>query len=162
MEKDMVITRILNAPRELVFKAWTDPDLLSQWWGPEHFTAPIVKIDPRVGGQVLLSMQSPEGDMYWSGGEFKEYDPPNRLAWTDHFADEDGNLVLPEAYGMPADFPAETLVTVTFETVDGNKTRLTIHNNIPMALAETAQAAEGWKSSLDKLATVVEPTGETA
>lgn len=162
MAKDMVITREFNAPRDLVFRAWTDPALLSQWWGPQYFTAPIVKVDPRVGGQVLLAMRSPDGATFWSGGVIQEFDPPNRLAWTDHFADEDGNVVPPETYGMPADFPNETLVTITFESIAGNKTRLIIHNNIPAEVAETLQATEGWNSSLDKLAVVVETANETA
>ncbi len=136
--------------------------MLKQWWGPEHFTSPVAKLEPFVGGRVLLAMQSPDGEVYWSGGVVKEYDPPARLAWTDHFADEYGNVISPEAYGLGADFPAESLLTITFESLADGKTKLTMITDTPVEVAESAGAVEGWSTSLDKLQRVVEAAAEAA
>ena len=62
----MVITRVFDAPRELVWKAWTDPKYVMQWWGPKGFTAPVCKIDFRVGGKFLCCMRAPDGQEGWN------------------------------------------------------------------------------------------------
>ncbi len=90
---ELVITRIFDAPRELVWQAWTDPKQLVKWWGPKNFTAPVAKIDLRVGGKYLYCMRSPESQDYWSTGTYREVVPPERLVCTDSFADADGNVV---------------------------------------------------------------------
>src|ERR1700758_1480557 len=64
----MVVTRVFDAPRALVWKAWTDPQYVMQWWGPKGFTAPFCKIDFRVGGKFLWCMKSPDGQEFWNGG----------------------------------------------------------------------------------------------
>lgn len=71
----LVIRRILDAPREAVWKAWTDPDRLMRWWGPEGFTSPACRIDLRVGGKYLFCMRSPEGKDYWSTGVYRDIVP---------------------------------------------------------------------------------------
>src|ERR1700704_4147210 len=71
----MVITRVFDAPRALVWKAWTDPQYVMQWWGPKGFTAPFCKIDFRVGGKFLCCMKSPDGQEGWNGGEYHEIVP---------------------------------------------------------------------------------------
>ena len=68
----MVVTRVFDAPRALVWKAWTDPQYVMQWWGPKGFTAPFCKIDFRVGGKFLCCMKSPDGQEGWNGGEYHE------------------------------------------------------------------------------------------
>jgi len=85
-KNEITITRIFDAPRELVFKAWTDPDLVRQWWGPKGFTSPVARIDLRVGGEYFNCMRSPEGKDYWSKGVFREIVAPARLVMTDSFA----------------------------------------------------------------------------
>jgi len=74
-ETELVITRVFDAPRELVWKAWTDPDQVARWWGPKGFTAPACKMDLRVGGEYLNYMRSPEGQDFWSKGVFREVVP---------------------------------------------------------------------------------------
>jgi uncharacterized protein YndB with AHSA1/START domain len=74
-ERELVITRIFDAPREKVWKAWTDPERVKRWWGPKDFTAPVIKIDLRVGGKYLYCMRSPEVKDFWSGGIFQEVVP---------------------------------------------------------------------------------------
>src|SRR3989337_2780421 len=91
--KELVITRLFDAPRELVWKAWTDPKQLMQWWGPKGFTSPVCKQDFRVGGKYLYCMRSPEGKDYWSTGVYREIVAMKKIVCTDSFADEKGNVV---------------------------------------------------------------------
>ena len=150
-ERELVITRIFDAPRELVFKAWTEPEQLMRWWGPTEFTSPVCKIDLRVGGKYLFCMRSPDGQDYYSTGVYLKIDPPNEIAFTDSFADAKGNVVSASHYGMGEDFPLELQVRVTFEEVDG-KTKMTLrHAGFPPG--EHSELAEaGWNGSFDKLA----------
>jgi uncharacterized protein YndB with AHSA1/START domain len=146
----MTITRTFDAPREVVWKAWTDPEQMMRWWGPKDFTSPAAKIDLRVGGKYLNCMRSPEGQDFWSTGVYREIVPPERLVFTDSFADENGNVVPASHYGMGDDFPMEMLVTVTFEE-DNGKTKTTLkHEGLPSGeMAEMTKA--GWNESFDKL-----------
>lgn len=154
-EQELVITRIFDAPRELVWKAWTEPDRMKRWWGPKGFTSPVSKIDLRVGGAYLNCMRSPEGEDYWSTGVYREIVEPERIVYTDSFSDAEGNLVPASHYGMSGDWPLELLVTVTFEEHEG-KTKLTLqHIGIP-AGENRDLAKAGWNESLDKLAEYLE------
>jgi uncharacterized protein YndB with AHSA1/START domain len=149
-KQEIVITRIFDAPRELVWKAFTEPERVKRWWGPKNFTAPVCKVDLRVGGVYLYCMRSPEGQDYWNTGVYKEIIPMERLVYTDSFADEKGNVVPATHYGMSADFPLELLVTVTFEE-QGGKTKMTLrHVGIPAGEMSDLTAA-GWNESFDKL-----------
>lgn len=147
------IERIFDAPRELVWRAWTEPEHMTRWWGPKGFTVPHCTIDFRVGGKILVAMQSPEfneGRPIWSTGIYREIVPLERIVCTDSFADEHGNVVPATHYGMSAEFPLEALVTVTFEDYEG-KTKLTLrHEGLPLSDREGAE--QGWNESFDKLA----------
>ena len=148
------IEREFDAPRDLVWMAWTTPDLIMRWWGPKGFTAPYCRISLRVGGSYLYAMRSPEGKDYWSTGFFHEVVPLERIVATDSFADEKGNVVPATAYGMSAAFPLEMLMTVTFED-KGGKTKLTLtHAGLPPG-KDLEDAREGWNESLDKFAEVL-------
>jgi uncharacterized protein YndB with AHSA1/START domain len=150
VENELVITRIFDAPRELVWKAWTEPNYATKWWGPKDFTAPVCKIDLGVGGKYLFCMRSPDGKDYWSTGVYKEIVENESLVCTDCFADEDGNIVPATHYGMVGDFPLEMLVTVTFEEQEG-KTKMTL-KHIGMPFGEMGDmAGQGWNESFDKL-----------
>lgn len=122
--QELVITRIFDAPRELVFRAWTDPALIALWWGPKYFTAPVCMVELHEGGRYLYCMRSPEGQNFWSTGIYTEIVEPERIVYSDSLADADGNIVPPAHYGMDGNWPLELLVTVTFEEHDG-KTTLT-------------------------------------
>ncbi|TGK29440.1 SRPBCC domain-containing protein [Leptospira gomenensis] len=150
IKNEMVIVRIFDAPRELVFKAWTEPERLMSWWGPKDFSSPGCKLEPRVGGKYHFGMRSPEGQEFWSSGKFLEFVPPEKIVFTDHFADKDGNPVPASYYGMP-DFPEELIVSVHFEELDG-KTKMTVrHAGLPAGeMSEMTEA--GWNQSFDKLA----------
>jgi uncharacterized protein YndB with AHSA1/START domain len=149
---DLFIERIFDAPLELVWKAWTDPAQMIRWWGPETFTSPSCKMDFRVGGTYLFCMRSPEGMDFWSSGVYREIKAFERIVYTDHLSDADGNPISPETYGMSPDFPSEMLVTVTFEEHGEGKTRLTLHQAGIPAGQMTEMARAGWNGSLDKLA----------
>jgi len=159
-KKEFVITRVFDAPRELVWKMWTEPEQLMKWWGPKPFTSPACKIDLRVGGKYLYCMRGSAGPGqpvmdFWSGGTYEEIVPFEKLVCIDGFSNEKGDRVDPAVYGMPAGFPRETMVTITFEDI-GGKTKLTIRYTVSsqavLDAMGTAQMREGWESSLDKLA----------
>lgn len=152
VSQEIVITRIFDAPRALVWRAWTDPGQVKLWWGPKNFTTPVCKIDLRVGGTYLYCMRSPEGSDYWGTGVYREIIEPERIVYTDSFADERGNPVPASYYGMAGDWPAELVVTVTFEEHEKGRTKLTLrHVGIPAGRMSELTAA-GWNESLDKLA----------
>jgi uncharacterized protein YndB with AHSA1/START domain len=143
-ERELVIERIFDAPRELVWKAWTDPKHVAQWWGPRGFTNPVCEMDVRPGGAILIHMRGPDGVVYPAKGVFREIVEPERLVFTDSaFEDEDGNPQL------------EVLTTVTFAE-QGGKTKLTLHaiviKSTPAVAEALAGMEEGWSQSLDKLA----------
>jgi len=152
--REITITRIFDAPRELVWKAWTEPERFMRWLGPKGYTAPVCKVDLRVGGKYLYCMRSPEGQDFWGTGVYREIVPLERIVYTDSFADAEGNLVPPTHYGFAADFPSELLVIVTFEDYEG-KTKLTLkHAGLP-AGEVSQQTVVGWNESFDKLADIL-------
>ncbi len=150
--KELVIMRIFNARRELVWKAWTDLESMKRWWGPKDFTAPVIKIDFRVGGKYLYCMRSPEGQDFWSTGVYKEIVPQEKIVVTDSFADEKGNVVPASYYGM-SDFSLELQVTVTFEEQDGKTKMILKHSGIGnISETDRSNMEQGWNQSFDKLA----------
>lgn len=149
-EKELLITHIFSAPRELVWKAWTEPERLMRWWGPKYFTSPICKIDFRVGGSYLFCMQSPEGEDFWSTGVYLEIIPLEKIIFTDSFADENGNVVPATYYDMEEDFPLELEVNITFEEYDGKTKMILQHIGIPAGITQELTKL-GWNESFDKL-----------
>jgi uncharacterized protein YndB with AHSA1/START domain len=155
MSNEITITRTFDAPVAAVWRAWTDPQTFMRWWGPEHFTSPVARMDFREGGKYLFAMRSPEGQDLYSTGFYREIVPNERIVFTDSFADAEGNVIPPSQYGMGDDFPLETIVTVTFEPL-GDRTRMTIVNTGVPAGEMAEMTREGWRTSLDKLAQAVE------
>jgi uncharacterized protein YndB with AHSA1/START domain len=140
---ELVITRILNAPRSLVWKAWTDPKQVKQWWGPRGFTNPVCKLDLRPGGSIRIDMRGPDGTVFPMTGTYTEITKPKRLVFTSGALGKDGNPLF------------EVLTTVTF-VQQGDKTALTVRARV---ISSTAAAAphiagmnEGWSQTLDRLA----------
>jgi uncharacterized protein YndB with AHSA1/START domain len=148
---ELGITRIFDAPRELVWKAWTEPERVKRWWGPKGFTTPFCSIDLREGGRYLSCMRSPEGKDYWSTGVYREIVPPKWIVCTDSFADENGNVVPASHYGMSGEWPSGLLVSVMFHD-EGGRTKFTLrHDGIPAGEMRDLTKA-GWNESFDKLA----------
>jgi uncharacterized protein YndB with AHSA1/START domain len=145
--RELVITRVFDAPREVVFKAWTDPERLKRWWGPKGFTNPVCEVDLRPGGAIRIHMRGPDGTVYPMTGIFQEIVEPERLVFTSSALDKNGNPLF------------EVLTTVTFLEQSG-KTKLTLRASVTKATAEAAPylagMEQGWSQSLDRLAQEVD------
>jgi uncharacterized protein YndB with AHSA1/START domain len=152
--EDLVIKRIINAPVELVWKAWTEPQHVMQWWGPQHYTSPSCRIDLCEGGSYLFCMRAPKeqgGQDAYNAGVYTKIVPHQTLEFTSFLADIEGNAIDPTAIGMPADFPKEILYNLTFRKL-GELTELTIvEHNWPMTQMRVFSYA-GMHQSLDKFA----------
>jgi uncharacterized protein YndB with AHSA1/START domain len=146
-EQALLLTRVFNAPRSLVFTAWTDPKQLAQWWGPTGFTNPLCELDLRVHGEIRIDMRAPNGTIYPMAGAFREIVPPERLVFTAAALDANGKPIF------------ENLNTVTFVEYDNNKTLLSIEVRVLWESPNAAQylkgMAEGWSRSMDRLSEFV-------
>ena len=139
-ERVLVITRVFDAPRKLVFRAWTDPDQARRWLGPRGFTAPHFEQDLRPGGAWRACLRPDDGGRdLWQGGVLKEVVEPERLVFTFAWDQEDGR---------PGH---ETLVTVTFAEQDG-RTVMTFRQAVFETVDQRDGHAGGWSSSFDRLA----------
>ncbi|MDE1925098.1 MAG: SRPBCC domain-containing protein [Patescibacteria group bacterium] len=148
MEKEITITRLFDASRERVWKAWTDPERLSQWWGPRGVTNPVCEVDPRVGGAVHIVMLAGKelgalaGQRWPMQGTFLEVVEPERLDFENNAVAEDGTVML------------EGETTVVLEDM-GGKTRLTLTTRAKGMVPQAPQMLEGmeagWTQSIDKL-----------
>ena len=138
-ERELVIERIFNAPRHLVFRAWTEPEHMVQWFGPRGFKSTVLKNELRPGGAYRIHMLGPDGD-HWTQGVYREIVPPERLVMAGSWADAQGNPTRPE-----------TVLTLTFAEHDG-KTKLKLHQvGFESVTARDAHQG-GWNSSFDCLA----------
>ena len=151
----MTVTRIFDAPRELVWKAWTDPKYVMQWWGPKGFTAPVCTMDFRVGGKFLCCMKSPDGQEFWNGGEYHEIVPYEKIVSSLYFADAAGNKVEPEHYGIEHEAIENAYDVTLFEDLGDGRTKLTFIGNETMESAKESGQVEGWYQILDKIADVI-------
>ena len=151
----MVITRIFDAPRALVWKAWTDPQYVMQWWGPKGFTSPVCKIDFRVGGKFLYCMRTPDGQEGWNGGEYYEIVPHEKIVYSMYFADSKGNKVDPAEYGAEHEAIGDARDVVIFEDFGNGQTKLTMIGNEPMEDAKSSGQLEGWNETFEKVAAVI-------
>lgn len=143
VQREVAITRIYDAPRELVFSLWVDAKHLAKWWGPHGFTNPRCEVDARPGGKILIHMQGPDGAIYPMGGEFHEVVPHERVVFTSYVELPDSTRVV------------ESHNTVLLETA-GKRTKLTLHARAKgftdMARYMLNGMETGWATSLDKLA----------
>lgn len=150
------ISRVFQASVESLWSAWSEPEMLKQWWGPENYSCPDAKIDFRVGGKSLLAMKGPDGKVIWSGGTYEEIVPKTKIVSTDSFMDEKGNVISAEDAGMPGNWQSDTLyITVEFEKLGENETKMGLsHEGIPKEMYD--DCVSGWNSSIDKLQKLVE------
>jgi uncharacterized protein YndB with AHSA1/START domain len=149
----LVIERVFEAPVDLIWQMWTDPEHFKNWYGPTGFTVPVAEMDVRVGGKHLICMASPDGSMkMWTTGEYKEVVPNERLVYTDSPADENGKVVSPAAMGMPAGHPTITEVIVQLEDLGGRTKMVMTH----AGMAPDSGAGGGWEQAFAKLASYIE------
>lgn len=141
----LILTRTFNAPRALVFKAWTEARRAAVWWGPQGFATLSCQMDVRPGGAWRIRMRSPEGTLHTKRGVYMEIVPPERLAFTWAWEDADGN---------PGH---ETLVTIRFED-DGLATKLTLHQAEFESATSCESHREGWSGCFDRFAAYLAET----
>jgi len=153
-DRELLITRVFDAPRGLVFKAWSDPEHLMRWSAPHGCTLQFYKFDFRPGGVFLHLLRNPTGHDCLCKGTYREIVAPERIVYTLSFADEEGNFVEPAEIGADPDWPRETVVTVTFAEQDG-KTELTLHQTVLESIAKRTGAHPSWLQMLDRLAELV-------
>jgi uncharacterized protein YndB with AHSA1/START domain len=138
-DRVLKIERVFAAPRDLIFKAWTEPEHMMKWFGPRGFKSTVEKHDLRPGGQYRIHMLGPDGD-HWSQGVYREIVPPERLVMEGSWADAQGNLTRPV-----------TILTLTFEA-QGEKTKLRLHQTGFESVTARDMHNTGWNSSFDCLA----------
>jgi uncharacterized protein YndB with AHSA1/START domain len=145
-EATVTLTRVYDAPRDLVWRAWTDPKHMAQWFGPRGFTSSVPELDVRIGGNLRIVMHGPDGNDYPMKGVFREVVPPERLVFSNIAVDNDGNHLL------------EGETTVILEAQDA-KTKLTLRTYakglVPIGPQMLAGMEAGWSQSLDKLEELV-------
>jgi uncharacterized protein YndB with AHSA1/START domain len=128
-KRDLVVTRVFDAPVERVWKAWTDPQQVMQWWWPDRFTSPSAKIDFHEGGTSLVCMRAPKefgGQDMYSTWAYKKIVPMRSIEFIHNLADEDGHKADPVKLGMPPDFPRDQRHLVTFKDLGNGKTEMTV------------------------------------
>jgi len=136
------LRRVLNAPRERIFGALTEPAELARWWGPHGFTTPEIDLDLRVGGRYRLAMQPPDGDLFYLAGEFLEIESPRRLVYTFYWEEPD-----------PGD--RETVVSLSLHD-RRDATEVSLSQGEFATEARLALHRSGWMDSLDSLGELVE------
>ena len=142
-DRVLVITRVFDAPRNVVFKAWTERDHLAQWFGPRGFELTLCTMDLRPGGSYRFGMHSAEGTDHWLQGIYQEIVEPEKLVCTYAWADANGNAIRPE-----------TVLELTFAEQDG-KTAMTLRQSVFESVTACDMHRQGWTSSLDRFAEYV-------
>jgi len=150
-DREVSITRVFDAPRELVFQAWTDPAMLARWFAPHGCSIEFAQAEPRPGGRFHSCIRTPDGQECWCKGDYLEVTPPERLIFTMIVSNAQGESLSPLEAGMDADWPQETRLTVTFVEQDG-RTTLTLQQTVSEALAKRTGAHPSWLQMLDRLA----------
>jgi uncharacterized protein YndB with AHSA1/START domain len=156
-DRELVITRIFDAPRDLVFRAWTDSKLLAKWWGPRGVTNPVCELDARPGGTIHIVMLAGkdlgdlEGQEWPMEGTFVEVVPPKRIVYTSSAVEDES--------GIPQ---LENRITVALEEL-GGRTKMTLHIVVTKAGPGTegplSGMGMGWNQSIDKLGELLKTTG---
>ena len=153
MEKVITVTRIFNAAPELVWKTWTEPELVKRWWGPDRFTCPSAEIHFREGATSLVCMRGPKefpGDFYsiWT---YTKIIPFQRIEFIQNLADASGKKMDPVMVGMPPDFPEDIKTVVLFKEIGKDKTEMTVTEYADMG--QTSRFAQmGLEQSIEKMA----------
>ena len=157
---DFVISRVLDAPRDLVWKCFTDAEHMKQWWGPKGFKVFASAMDLRPGGRYLYGMTAPDGSPMWGRMMYREIVPPEKIVFINSFSDEQGGLT---RHPMAPTWPLEMMSVFTFEEQPGGKTRFTVRWSPRNATAEERKTFDeghgsmnqGWSGTLEQLAAYI-------
>ena len=123
---DVVVTRRFDAPRERVWRAWSDPNEVMRWWGPQGFTSPTCRMDFREEGTTLVCMRSDQGWELFNTWTYRSIEPPERIEFVQGFSDAEGNRVAPTELGLPPGIPEEVRHVVSLSAIDDGTTELTV------------------------------------
>jgi uncharacterized protein YndB with AHSA1/START domain len=153
---EFVLSRVFDAPRQLVWQCFTDPAHMQHWWGPKGVTVVESKMDLRPGGTYLYGMKTPDGAVMWGRMVYREIAPPAKLVFINSFSDENGGLT---RHPMSPSWPLEMLSVFTFEEQPGGKTKFTLHWSPHNATEEErktfdaghASMTQGWGGTLEQL-----------
>ncbi len=146
----LILTRMLNAPRELVFKAWTSPEHIQQWMQPEPgMVVPMVSMDLRVGGKFRIQMKKPDGEFFTAAGEFREVKEPERLVYTWDWEKDGSGEEFGEVEGKTS------LVTVDF-LKRGDRTEIVLMHSRFASVESRDSHAQGWSKIADAFVTFVQ------
>jgi uncharacterized protein YndB with AHSA1/START domain len=154
--KDFVMSRVFDAPRDLLWKCFTDPERMKQWWGPKGVKIIAAKMDLRVGGTYLYGMETPDGKTMWGKFVYREITPPERLVFINSFSDEAGGLT---RHPLSPTWPLQMLSTFTFEEQPGGKSKFTVRWSPYEATDEERKTFDaghdsmkgGWGGTMDQL-----------
>jgi uncharacterized protein YndB with AHSA1/START domain len=154
--KDFVISRVFDAPRDLVWKAFTEPERMRQWWGPKGFKVIVSKMDLRPGGTYHYGLESPDGKAMWGKFVYREITPPQRMVFINSFSDEAGGVT---RHPMAPTWPLEMLSTFTFEELPGGETKFTVRWAAYNASEEEQKTFDtshdgmnqGWSGTMEQL-----------
>ena len=154
--KDFVISRVFDAPRDLVWKALTEPERMRHWWGPKGFKVIAANMDLRPGGTYHYGLESPDGKAMWGKFVYREITPTERMVFINSFSDEAGGIT---RHPMAPTWPLEMLSTFTFEELPGGKTKFTVRWAAYNASEEEQKTFDtshdgmnqGWGGTLEQL-----------
>lgn len=154
-DSEVMVERVIHAPRALVFAAWTNAEHLLRWFAPHGCTITFARLDVRPGGSFHSCIHTPDGHECWCAGRYIEVVAPERLVFTMAVADRTGQLVDPTAVGMDPQWPRETTVRVLLDDIGGGHTRLVLHQSVSAALAQRTGALPSWLKMFDRLEALV-------
>src|SRR5689334_16108876 len=149
-DRHVSITRVLDAPRELVFRMWSQPEFLTRWYAPRRCRLEVLHFDFREGGEFRYRILEPNGTGCLCSSIFTEIVVPERIVYTLCFSDEQGRFVTAKSAGADAEWPDRTTVTVTFVEKNG-RTTMTLHQTVPETVAKRTGAYPSWVEMLERL-----------
>lgn len=149
---DLVIRRIFEASLAQVWQAWTDTEMLRQWWAPDGFECSVARLDVHEGGTSLIGMESPQMGAFYSTWRYEQIVPQQTLVFIHNLADSEGRAIDPASVGMPPDFPRDQRQTVTFRAIHDQQTEMIVteHDWTPGQMMEMSRM--GMEQCLAKLA----------
>lgn len=150
--KELLITHLFNAKPEIVFKAWTDPELLEHWYAPEGCTIEFKSLDATPGGEFHSCIHDPVHGPCWIKGKYHEVVFPEKLVLSMILSNENGDYVTADAAGKSEEWPESILTTVTFTPI-GDQTKVTLHQTVDEEEAKKTGAYQSWFSMFGRLQT---------
>lgn len=152
---DFTVTRVFDVPVSRAWRAWQDPDDVRRWWGPDGFTAPLARMDFRIGGSSLVCMRAPDGTDLYNTWTYEAIDEERSFEFRLHFADADGRRVAPEVVGLPPGIPDGVRHRVTFTALSADRTEVAVTEYGYPAGPVLEMSKAGQEQVMDKMAVVL-------